>query len=163
MNGLFYGTEEMFAIVVAVCLIVLMAMLIDLAAGLHKAKIRKEVRTSWGLKRTLSKFICYEGGLLIAAGVDVLIHFSHIWDLLGLHALSGLPLITSLVGIFLLVVEFLSVQETASDKSKREYDKVAKVIAKAIDREELLDTLRDVLKEKVRKDGMKDDCITSNE
>jgi len=55
------------------------------------------------------------------------------------------------------------VQETASDKSKREYDKVAKVIAKAIDREELLDTLRDVLKEKVRKDGMKDDCITSNE
>ena len=150
MTSLFYGTQDMFAVVVAVCCIVLVAMLIDLGAGLHKARQRHEVRTSWGLKRTLSKFIAYEGGLLIAAGVDVLIHFSHLYDLIGWHAISGLPIITCLVGIFLLIVEFLSVQESAGDKTKKEYDRVADAVAKALGKDELLQAVREVLKEKIK-------------
>ena len=47
------------------CLIVLVAMIIDLCAGLRKAKLRGEYRSSRGLKLTLSKFIMYEGGMII--------------------------------------------------------------------------------------------------
>ena len=60
----------MLVMIVLACLLVLMAMLIDLGAGLYKAKQRGEVRSSWWLKRSLTKFITYEGGLLIAAGVQ---------------------------------------------------------------------------------------------
>ena len=48
--------------VITVMLLVLMAMIIDLGSGLYKAKQRGELRSSEALKRTLTKFISYEGG-----------------------------------------------------------------------------------------------------
>lgn len=141
MTEVLTGTGYMLVIIVLACLIVLGAMIIDLGSGLYKAKQRNEIRSSWGLKRTLSKFIMYEGGMMIAAGVDILIHLSRLFVLFHLDAVQGVPLITCLVGIFLLIVEFLSVRERADEKTKTEMSRVAELAAKMVNKEELVEAL----------------------
>ncbi len=125
----------MLVIVAAACIIVLFAIMLDLASGLYKAKLRGEIRSSWGLKRTLTKFITYEGGKLIAAGVDVLLHLSNILLLFNLRTIYGIPVITCLVGVFLLVVEFISIREKADKKTKKEMADTADLLSKMLDNE----------------------------
>lgn len=141
MNEIFAGTESMISIVVAACIVVFLAMIIDLGSGLMKAKQRHEIRSSWGLKRTLNKFIMYEGGMLIAAGVDLLIHFSHLLQLFHLDLIYGIPVITCLLGIFLLLVEFLSVREKADEKTKTEIARAADAASKLISADDLAEAI----------------------
>lgn len=138
---IFSGAEEMLSVVVMACFIVLCAMVIDLISGLAKAKQRGEIRSSWGLKRSLNKFIMYEGGMLIAAGIDVLMHASHIYQLVRLEAVYGIPIITCLLGVFLLVVEFFSVREKADEKTRTEMSRVAELAEKMVHKDELVDAL----------------------
>jgi phage-related holin len=138
---IFSGAEEMLSVVVMACFIVLCAMVIDLVSGLAKAKQRGEIRSSWGLKRSLNKFIMYEGGMLIAAGIDVLMHASHIYQLVRLEAIYGIPIITCLLGVFLLVVEFFSVREKADEKTRTEMSRVAELAEKMVHKDELVDAL----------------------
>lgn len=131
--------------VITVMLLVLVAMIIDLGSGLYKAKQRGELRTSEALKRTLTKFISYEGGLVIAAMVDMLINMAHFFELFGINALSNIPVVTILVGIFLLIVEFMSVREKADQKTKKQQADTAALIAKLITKEdfkEMIETLK---------------------
>lgn len=141
MGNIFIGTESMISIVVAACIVVFLAMIIDLGSGLMKAKQRHEIRSSWGLKRTLNKFIMYEGGMLIAAGVDLLIHFSHLLQLFHLDLIYGIPVITCLLGIFLLMVEFLSVREKADEKTKTEIARAAEAASKLISADDLAEAI----------------------
>lgn len=137
----------MLMIVVIACIIVLFAMSLDLASGLYKAKLRGEIRSSWGLKRTLSKFIAYEGGMLIAAGVDLLMHMSQLAQLFGLEAIYGIPVITCLVGVFLLIVEFISIREKADKKTKKEMDEAAGVLVKMLQNDNFKEVLRVALEQ----------------
>lgn len=139
--GLFNDSENMLAIIVIACIIVLFAMCVDLCSGLYKAKQRGEIRSSWGLKRTLSKFIMYEGGMLIAAGVDVLVHLCKLFQLFHVEVLYGIPFITCLMGIFLLVVEYLSVREKADEKTRTEMSRVETLASKMVNRDELVEAL----------------------
>ena len=132
------GTGFMMYVVVLACLIVFMAMIVDLVSGLYKAKQRNEIRSSWGLKRTLSKFIMYEGGMVIAAGIDLLIFLSKLFVLFHLDVLQGVPIITCVVGIFLLIVEFLSVREAADEKTKTEMSRVATAAATLVNKDDLV-------------------------
>lgn len=132
----------MLTIVVVACVVVLFAMMLDLSSGLYKAKLRGEIRSSWGLKRTLSKFIAYEGGMLIAAGVDLLMHLSKLPELFGLHTIEGIPVITCLVGVFLLVVEFISIREKADKKTKKEMSEAAELLVKMLDNDTFKDMFR---------------------
>lgn len=136
----------MLSVVAVAMVIVLLAMVIDLLSGINKARQNGKMRTSWGLKRTISKFIMYEGGLLIAAGVDVLMHASHLYDLLHLHDIRGVPFITCLVGAFLCVVEFMSVREGADVKTKKEWAETARLIGQVVARDELVDVIKDAIK-----------------
>lgn len=140
--NVFNGAANMLTIVVVACVVVLFAMMLDLASGLYKAKLRGEIRSSWGLKRTLSKFIAYEGGMLISAGVDLLIHLSKLVDLFGLDAIYGVPVVTCLVGVFLLVVEFISIREKADKKTKKEMADAAELLVKMLDN----DTFKEMFK-----------------
>lgn len=140
-NNIFSGAENMLSIVVLACFIVLCAMVIDLISGLVKAKQRGELRSSWGLKRSLNKFIMYEGGMLIAAGIDLLMHTSHLYQLFTLEAIYGIPVLTCLLGVFLLIVEFLSVREKADQKTRTEMSRVAELAGKMVKKEELIDAL----------------------
>jgi len=122
--------KEMTVLVVIACVIVFVAMMIDLASGLYKAKQRHEIRSSWGLKRTLSKFIMYEGGMLIAFGVDMLIYFSRLFELFHLTPIVGIPVMTCLVGIFLLIVEFMSISDK---KTKKDFSEAGEIITKLLE------------------------------
>lgn len=125
--------KEMTVLVVIACVIVFVAMMIDLASGLYKAKQRHEIRSSWGLKRTLSKFIMYEGGMLIAFGVDMLIYFSRLFELFHLTPIVGIPVMTCLVGIFLLIVEFMSIREKSDKKTKKDFSEAGEIITKLLE------------------------------
>lgn len=144
-SGMQEVAGKMIMVIVAACLIVLVAMAIDLVSGLHKAKQRGEMRSSWGLKRTLSKFIMYEGGMLIAAGVDILLQLSHMLSLFGLEQLLGIPFVTCLLGVFLLVVEFVSVREKADEKTRTEMSRVEAMAAKYLTKDELVEVLTEVM------------------
>lgn len=138
---IFDGAESMLGVVVLACFIVLGAMVIDLVSGLIKAKQRGEIRSSWGLKRSLNKFIAYEGGMLIAAGIDLLMHASHLYQLFNIEAIYGIPVLTCLLGVFLLVVEFFSVREKADKKTRTEMSRVAKLASQMVKKDELVEAL----------------------
>ncbi len=154
--NVFNGAANMLTIVVVACVVVLFAMMLDLASGLYKAKLRGEIRSSWGLKRTLSKFIAYEGGMLIAAGVDLLMHLSRLADLFGLDAIYGVPVVTCLVGVFLLVVEFISIREKADKKTKKELSDAADLLSKLLSNDNFKDVLRTAIEQSNNTRGAKE-------
>ena len=141
MTGIISPYTSLLKMVVFVMLAVLLAMVIDLGSGLYKAKQRGELRTSEALRRSLSKFISYEGGLAIAAMVDGLISMADFFGLFGISRLSAVPVVTILVGIFLLVVEFMSVRETADAKTKKQQAAAAELLAKLLTKEDLKELL----------------------
>lgn len=151
MEGVIASIGQMLSVMVMAMVIVMLAMVVDLVSGINKAKANGQIRTSWGLKRTLSKFIMYEGSMLIAGGVDVLMHSSHLYDLLRLNALSGVPIITCLVGAFLCVVEFLSVRESADIKTQKEFSDTAKVLSQLLNKDELAIAIKEAIKESRKK------------
>lgn len=130
------------AIFAIASLLVMVAIIVDLVSGLQKAKARDERTSSYGLKRTLKKFILYEGGLAIAFGMDVMIHLSNIVRLIGVDLIYDVPVVSIIVTIGLLVVEGISVRESADEKLKDEFsnavnliidkDEIAKIIAEAL-------------------------------
>lgn len=125
--------KSMTAVIGMACVIVLLAMMVDLVSGLHKAKMRGEFRSSWGMKRTLTKFITYEGGVIVAAGVDMLLYFSRLFELFRLDVITGVPVITCLVGIYLLVVEIMSIREKADKKTKKDFSEAGEFITKFLE------------------------------
>lgn len=140
----------MMLIAIMASLIVLFAMIIDLFSGLRKAKIRGDLRSSEVLKRTLTKFITYEGGMGIALGVDMLIHFSKLPQLFGLDVIYGVPVVTCLVGVFLLVVEFLSVREKADQKTKKQMNDAAKLLNDMLQNDNLREVFRVAIEQEAR-------------
>ena len=137
-------------IAIMASLIVLFAMIIDLFSGLRKAKIRGDLRSSEALMRTLTKFITYEGGMGIALGVDMLIHFSKLPQLFGLDVIYGVPIVTCLVGVFLLVVEFLSVREKADQKTKKQMNDAAKLLNDMLQNDNLREVFRVAIEQEAR-------------
>lgn len=144
--------RNMLMVVALAMIIVVLAMIVDLVSGLIKAKQRGEMRSSYGLKRTLNKFVLYEGGMLIAAGIDLLIHLSHLLQLFPLKAIEGVPVITLVVGIYLLIVEALSVREKADQKVRDDMRKAKELLEKVITKEDIADLLPKVI-ERRSKDG----------
>ena len=145
MDILLEGTRPMLAIACACALFVMLAMLIDLVSGLYKAKLRGELRTSYGLSRSVSKFILYGGSVMIALMVDIMVHYSRLFVLMKLLPIVGVPVITCLVSVFLCVIEFLSIREKAEDKVRKRMDKTLGAIIELVGRERL----RDILSERV--------------
>lgn len=131
MIELLAGTKVMMMMVSVVALIVLMAMMVDLGAGLYKAHLRGDARRSEALKRTGYKFCLYQGTILIASGIDLLVHFSKLYLWFGWEMVFNLPLVTIMLGVFWCFVEFLSVKEKADEKTHSDIAK-AERMAKAL-------------------------------
>ena len=136
----------MFVVDSTAMMVVFIAMMVDLAAGLYKASLRGDARKSEALKRTGFKFCLYEGSLLISAGADLLIHFSKIFLWFGWDMIYGLPLITIALGIFWCVVEFLSVREKADEKMHSTISRAEKLAKQVFSREELIEILADAMR-----------------
>ena len=150
-TNVFNGLGGMVIVAVMAMLVVLFAMSVDLVSGICKAKLRGEMRTSTALKRTLTKFISYQGGMIIALGVDLLIHMSQLLHLFGLTAIYGVPVVTCLVGVFLLVVEFISVREKYDAKTKKEMQEAASFIAKLVENDNMREALKAAMEQTEKK------------
>ena len=130
-----------------VCLIVFFAMLVDLAAGWRKASVRGEAHTSEALRRTLTKFITYEGSVLIAACIDVITSFVGFFGLIGLEGLDHVPVTACIVGVFLCAVEILSLRENADAKLRKQEKKALDLLAGMLKEDGVRDKLLSVIKE----------------
>ena len=71
--------RELLTGVVFEMFIVMVAMGWDFASGYYKAKLRGEERNSYGMRRTVSKFILYAGSVCIACGIDSVCYVCRFW------------------------------------------------------------------------------------
>lgn len=141
MKEILEGTDILLLIGAIVSIIVLVAMTIDLASGWQKAKQRDEAHNSYALSRTLNKFLLYEGGILIAMCIDLLLHLCHFWTLIGISLLTSVPVVAILLGIYLCVVEFLSLREKADEKQRKHFAQVESAAIKLLSKDELVEAL----------------------
>lgn len=101
-----YATLEIkLKLVMIMWLVVLFAIIIDLIAGICKARKLGEARTSQGFKRTVNKLCQYYG----------LLCFAFMFDCIGTFFYS-LPYVTFIAAAFLIFIEAKSVFEKAEDK-----------------------------------------------
>lgn len=132
MTEIVETARQMFLMDSIIAVIVFIAMMIDLAAGLYKAKVRGDARRSEALKRTGYKFLIYEGGIMIASMVDLMIHMGKMYLIFGWDMAWGIPFVTIMMGIFWCVVEFLSVREKADEKIHSDISKAEKLAAQIL-------------------------------
>lgn len=122
--------------------IILMGMMWDLAVGIRKAVERGEARTSYGLARTATKMLTYYGAFGIGACIDVLLHVGRVWQLVGLSdTLDSVPVVATMIAIFLCIIEGVSILENADTKAKKRMGKVADVALTAAGKTELVELL----------------------
>jgi hypothetical protein len=140
-----HGISPLLSIVCIETLIVVLAMSIDFASGFYKAKLRGEARNSVGLKRTVSKFILYVGSILIAVGVDLMFFMCGFGGVIGFSALSKVPVIATLLSVFICVVEIRSIWENADHKQKRDVILTAEALAQLLGKETLGEKLENVI------------------
>ena len=99
---------------------VTMAMMLDLIAGVYKARKRHEATTSKGLKRTADKSEKYYLPLLCCACFDIVV-----------SPLSTYPMFTAIIGLYLIICEMKSIMEnTRTKKELRDAEKTMNVIVK---------------------------------
>ena len=149
MTEVFDGISTMLIIFCVEVFIVIGAMSVDLASGIHKARIIGEARRSESLRRTVSKFILYVGGLCIACGIDMIFFVSQLWSLIGLGLLTKIPLISTLAAILVCVIEYMSIWEKAEDKQRRRAADTVDLLLSMVDK----DTLKRSLSESASKIG----------
>ena len=142
MEVLFEGTGAMFPVATACFLFVLIAIIVDLISGIRKAKESGQEIRSNPLSRTVTKFVIYEGAVVIATMIDYMLHFSHLFVLMKLHPIVGLPVITCLMSVFLCIIEILSVREKADEKTRRRSEAIVQAVIEALGTDNLAEILR---------------------
>lgn len=107
--------------VVFICLTVaamLLAMAIDLGAGIHKAKINGVARTSTGFKKTCEKGRKYFLPMVTLIGVDLMA-----------CTFLPVPALTMIWGAYCVFIEFRSIREKAWEKAEMaRQEKLVRVI-----------------------------------
>ena len=81
----------------------------------------------------------------------MLIHMSKLPQMFGLDIVYGVPVITCLVGVFLLAVEFMSVREKADQKTKKEMSEAAALLAKMLENDNLKEVFRAAMEQQNQK------------
>ena len=128
------------AIVGIMWLMVTIAMTIDLISGWHKAKERGEARTSYGLRRTVSKAVLYYALML----------FAFMFDCIGTFFYAQ-PYITLIAAAFLIFIECKSILEKAHEKDKWKMNKSIEELYVMLDnKDDLLKGLSEILKNKIK-------------
>lgn len=123
-----------FTIIFVIYTCALVAMIIDLALGLRKAKQRGEARTSEGLKRTIDKGVKYFSLLILFTMADIIASLT-----------IGVPYFTMIGGLFIVGIEIKSWFEKANDKERRYMSDLIKMLES---REDAISALAEILKKK---------------
>lgn len=132
-------------------ILVLIAILADLWAGVRKAKSIGKARTSYGFKRTVDKVARYYNTLLALTVVDCM-QMGGIWylDQFWQYSIPILPLIT-LIGAFCIgLIEIKSIYEKAEDKVQMESvgQLAGRIIANKDDLKEISKAIIDYMDDK---------------
>lgn len=155
MNTLIVGTERelllqastglgvMWLIAVLASVLVFIAMAVDFVAGWRKAAERGEEHNSHKASRSITKFLLYEGAMLICICADTLIHF--VWGMFT-QTVYYAPLACCFVGLILCGVEIWSIRERADKKTRHRLDQSARAIAAALDKDTLTDVIVTAIK-----------------
>jgi len=128
---------------------VTMAMMLDLIAGVYKARKRHEATTSKGLKRTADKSEKYYLPLLCCACFDIVV-----------SPLSTYPMFTAIIGLYLIICEMKSIMEnTRTKKELRDAEKTMNVIVKNKDdiKTIITETLKNLHSQEENENPEKDD------
>jgi len=116
---------------------VVIAIMLDLASGLRKAKLMGEARKSYAYERTTTKLMRNGSLVLIMAMIDVLLFFGHLWDILGLNILSNVPVVTFGASVWMCFVQAVSIKEKAEDKAERKTAEALKQLGEVLTTEQL--------------------------
>lgn len=133
-------------IIVLLCYVVdIVAIVIDLRAGIKKAKQRGEYRSSTGYRRTIEKATKYFNFLIFGLLFDTLqITVCYLLKNQVGSNLPNIPFITILFAVGILIIEVKSVYEKAENKTKNEIKDAAKTaqeVIKMMKKEGLLDNI----------------------
>lgn len=134
MEQLVLGMRWMLLLVVVAMVLTMVAMAVDLAFGWRKAKERGDAHTSYAFSRTITKFILYEGCIIVGACVDVLLHLS----VPEFGVSYNVPFGAFFIAIVLCCTEIWSMREKADEKTRNRINQAATMLVKAIGKEQLV-------------------------
>lgn len=125
------------------------AVIADLIAGVYKAKQRKELRSSYGFKRTVTKFVTYFSALLLALFIDCVVEYV----IVSFNSfIPDIPYATILISLYIIVfVEGRSILEKADKKQRKQLSEDVLNTLEFIDRlkdKEVLEYLQELAKDK---------------
>ena len=136
------GLPIMYLLAVVAMGVVIGAMVMDAVYGWRKATERGEAKTSYLFSRSINKFVLYEGGLFICAGIDTLVHF--VWAQFS-DIIHCVPLVTMLGASVLCIVEIWSMHEKAEAKTRRNLSHAVKVVADALQKEGSIELAKHIM------------------
>jgi len=123
------GLNELFVIgwmLFGIYLELFIMILADLWSGVRKAKLRGEVRSSYGYKKTIDKIARYYNALIALTVIDAM-QMGGIWYLDNYYGwtIPIFPVVTLLGALGMSLVEIKSIYEKADEKVKGDYKEVA--------------------------------------
>ena len=153
LNELFVVGWMLFGIYIEVFIMILA----DLWSGIRKAKVRGEIRSSYGYKKTIDKIARYYNALIALTVIDIM-QMGGVWYLDGYYNWSWpiFPVITLLGALGISLVELKSIYEKADEKVKGDYDNVAALAAEIAKHKTEPSEIVAALGEYLKKDNLKD-------
>jgi hypothetical protein len=131
------GLKLMTLMVGVAAIAVVIAIMLDLASGLRKAKLMGEARSSYAYERTTTKLMRNVSVVLIMAMIDLMLFFGHLWQIIGLTLLSNVPVITFIASAWMCFVQAESIREKADDKAERKSAATLKQLAEVLTTEQI--------------------------
>lgn len=129
-------------IVTFVYIAVLLFIALDLWAGIRKAKARGEYRSSYGLRKTVTKIAGYYNMLLVITVIDAL----QIVAITVLQVnLPAFPFFTLAGALFVGFIELKSIYEKNDAKQKAKVQEAAVLLSQIIEKSKDSDTLNHLL------------------
>lgn len=129
-------------IVTFVYIAVLLFIALDLWAGIRKAKARGEYRSSYGLRKTVTKIAGYYNMLLVITVIDAL----QIVAITVLQVnLPAFPFFTLAGALFAGFIELKSVYEKNDAKQKAKVQEAAVLLSQIIEKSKDSDALNNIL------------------
>lgn len=128
------------AIVSIMWLLVAIAISLDLISGWRKAKERGEQRTSYGLRRTVTKAVLYYALML----------FAFMFDCIGMFFYAE-PYITLIAAAFLIFIEAKSILEKAHEKDKKKIGKSLEELTVIFEnKDDLIKAITEIVKKQLK-------------
>ncbi len=146
------GIKTIALLVGVAAIAVVIAIMLDLASGLRKAKLMGEARSSYAYERTTTKLMRNGSVVLIMAMIDLMLFFGHLWEIIGLTLLSNVPVITFIASAWMCFVQAESIREKAEDKAERKSAATLKQLADVLTTEQL-QALLNKIQSKSESDG----------